>query len=146
MSQRRHVALFAGLGGFIVAAQRCNFETTFANDIDPKCAATLKASFPGLRVSDTDVTKLSVAEELTELGPIDLLSAGPCQSFSAAGSCKGFDDPRGRLFFEIPRICKDLETPPKVLILENVSYLKLFDNGSRLTKNPSPSQGCRLLG
>ena len=134
MTVRTHLALFAGLGGFIVAANRCGFKTIFANDFENACVETLKNTFPNLKVSGTDISKLSVHEEMADLGPIDLLSAGfPCQSFSPAGSNKGFDDERGKLFFEVPRICSELPEPPKVLILENVSFLKLFENGSRLS-------------
>jgi DNA (cytosine-5)-methyltransferase 1 len=133
MTKRTHLALFAGLGGFITAANRCGYETVFANDVERSCLDTLTATFPDLKISGTDVTELSVQDELAGLGPIDLLSGGfPCQSFSGAGSNQGFDDPRGKLFFEIVRICKDLPEPPKVLLLENVSHLKIFDNGSRL--------------
>ena len=130
---RTHLALFAGLGGFITAGNRVGFKTVFANDYERACVETLKTTFPGLNVSGTDISKLSVEDELANLGPIDLLSGGfPCQSFSGAGANLGFDDPRGQLFFEIIRICKQLPEPPKVLVLENVSFLKHFDNGSRL--------------
>lgn len=105
MMKRTHVALFAGLGGFITATNRCGFQTVFANDIEHACISAIKTTFPDIKTSKTDITKLSVKDELTDLGPIDLLSAGfPCQSFSNAGRCKGFDDPRGQLFFEIPRL------------------------------------------
>ena len=133
MKKRTHVALFAGLGGFVAASHRAGFETIFANDVEPSCVKTLRATYPGLNVSDQDVTQIDPARDLDELGPIDLLTAGfPCQSFSGAGECKGFEDERGKLFFEIPRICKQLKVPPKVILLENVAHLKLFDNGSRL--------------
>ena len=134
MSKKTHVALFAGLGGFIVATDKCGYKTVFANDCDQACVGTLESTFPKLRVSATDVTKLSVDEELSGVGPIDLLSAGfPCQPFSGAGSNKGFSDPRGELFREITRICNELPEPPKVLLLENVSHLKIFENGARLS-------------
>ena len=110
------------------------FQTVFANDFEASCVQTLQHSFSRLKVSGTDITQLSVDKELADVGPVDLLSGGfPCQSFSNAGSNLGFDDPRGRLFFEIVRICKEMQEPPKVLLLENVSFLKHFDNGSRLT-------------
>lgn len=134
MDKKTHVALFAGLGGFIIAADKCGYKTMFANDCDSACVETLKTTFPDVKVSATDITKLSVSEELSDIGRIDLLSAGfPCQPFSNAGSNKGFDDPRGKLFHEIIRICSELPEPPRILLLENVSFLKTFDNGSRLS-------------
>ena len=60
------------------------------------------------------------------MGAVDLLAAGfPCQSFSQAGDRRGFEDPRGRLFFEIPRILREfaLEQQPKLVVLENVPYV-----------------------
>lgn len=54
---------------------------------------------------------------------VDLLIGGsPCQSFSIAGNQKGFEDPRGQLFFEYVRILKEVK--PKFFILENVSSMK----------------------
>ena len=132
--KKNHVALFAGLGGFITAGNRAGFETVYANDNDPFCCETLKATFPNLRISQTDVRQISVQNEFSQIDEIDLLSAGfPCQSFSNAGENKGFDDDRGKLFFEIIRLCKELNNPPKVIILENVPFMKIFDNGSRLS-------------
>ena len=53
---------------------------------------------------------VSVENELKNVGEIDLLSAGfPCQSFSNAGDNKGFDDERGKLFFEIVKFVKNSE-------------------------------------
>jgi len=58
----------------------------------------------------------------------DLLVAGiPCQSFSAAGKRKLFDDPRGQLFFEYARILE--ERQPTAFILENVPALSTADGG-----------------
>ena len=51
----------------------------------------------------------------------DLLCRGfPCQSFSIAGSRRGFADPRGTLFFEIARLTEAKR--PAYLLLENVPY------------------------
>lgn len=131
--KRNHVALFAGLGGFIVAANKAGYKTIFANDFEASCVSTLKATFPKTTISSTDIAKLSVEDELQGLDAIDLLSAGfPCQPFSGAGENLGYEDPRGQLFFEIIRLCRELPEPPKVLLLENVSMLKIFDNGARL--------------
>ena len=48
--KKNHMALFAGLGGFITAAKRAGFETVYANDNDPYCCKTLKATFPDLKL------------------------------------------------------------------------------------------------
>ena len=128
MSRKKsHVALFAGLGGFITAANRAGFETIYANDNDPYCCRTLNETYPDLNVSQTDIRKISVENELKKIDGVDLLSAGfPCQSFSPAGDNMGFDDERGQLFFEIVRICKELNEPPKVVMLE--SSVKIIEN------------------
>ena len=77
---------------------------------------------------DLDPSGYSELEE-----SVDVLSAGfPCQSFSVAGENLGFDDERGKLFFKIPDICKRMRRFPKVLLLENVPYLKIYDGGARL--------------
>jgi len=66
-------------------------------------------------------------DDATTLDPndipdFDILVGGiPCQSWSAAGLRRGFDDERGQLFFEYARI---LETrKPPLFILENVPRL-----------------------
>ena len=134
MAQKTHLALFAGLGGFIVACNRKGYKTIFANDFEKSCCETLENTFPDVPVDSTDIRDLKIPKEIKNGSPIDILSGGfPCQSFSNAGEMAGFDDPRGKLFFEIPRICKEFKSPPKVLLLENVPHLKTFDNGSRLS-------------
>jgi DNA-cytosine methyltransferase len=51
--------------------------------------------------------------------PIDFMAGGfPCPSFSVAGKGKGFDDPRGQVFWEIVRL-KDV-LKPKWFLFENV--------------------------
>ena len=130
---RTHVALFAGLGGFIASCDRAGYKTIFATDIEKHCVQTIKHTFPDVPVRQEDITRLSLAKEIGVNQVVDLLSAGfPCQSFSTAGTNLGFDDERGKLFFEIPRLIKELTNPPKVVLLENVPNLKIFDNGSRL--------------
>ena len=134
MKIRTHVALFAGLGGFIAAANRAGLKTIYANDNDHHCYETLKETYPDVKVSKQSITEISAENESIFQEEIDVLSAGfPCQSFSAAGDNLGFEDPRGKLFFDIVRLCKEASSPPKILLLENVSYLKQFNDGSRLT-------------
>ena len=71
-----------------------------------------------------DITKINPAE----LPDFDLLVGGfPCQAFSVAGLCRGFDDTRGTLFFDIARILR--EKQPRLFLLENVKGLLSHDVG-----------------
>ena len=139
-----HVSLFAGLGGFIAAANRAKIQTIFATDLENHCVKTIENSFPGVPVASKNIVDLNFSDHFDTKTQIDILSAGfPCQSFSTAGSNLGFEDPRGKLFFEIPRLIETLTNPPKVVLLENVPHLKIFDNGSRLSR---VIQELRMLG
>jgi DNA (cytosine-5)-methyltransferase 1 len=61
----------------------------------------------------------------------DLLFAGfPCQSFSNVGYRRGFDDPRGQLFFYILDLLDYYN--PRFFILENVQKIHTIKGGSLL--------------
>lgn len=122
-------SLFAGMGGFSLAFAQAGFSVIWANELDRWAAATHRANFPSTRMIEKSVTELSATADRLE--PVDVLTAGfPCQSFSIAGARRGFDDPRGRLFFEIPRILREFgENRPKIVILENVPHLLKHDSG-----------------
>ena len=139
-----HVSLFAGLGGFIAAANRRDIQTIFATDFEAHCIKTIQNSFPDVPVACKNIIDLNFSDHFNIETQIDILSAGfPCQSFSTAGANLGIEDPRGQLFFEIPRLIESLVNPPKVVLLENVPYLKMFDNGSRSSR---VIQELRMLG
>ena len=53
-----------------------------------------------------------------------------CQSFSLAGSRKGFEDTRGTLFFEYAKVVK--ETQPKYFLFENVKGMLSHDKGNTI--------------
>jgi DNA (cytosine-5)-methyltransferase 1 len=96
-------ALFAGIGGFCIGFEKHGVKTKWAIENDPSAVSIYKQNIKNVRVIDEDVRKVKVSE--FGLEPVDILHAGfPCQSFSQAGERKGFDDPRGMLFFEIVRL------------------------------------------
>lgn len=66
-----------------------------------------------------------------DLQAVDVLTAGfPCQPFSVAGAKLGFDDNRGRAFFEIIRLIGEFgDARPKILIFENVPHLLTHNRG-----------------
>ncbi len=52
---KTHVALFAGLGGFILATEKLGIKTILANEIDENCRKTLKNNFPKLKIEKKDM-------------------------------------------------------------------------------------------
>ena len=123
-SKRTVGCLFSGMGGFASGLAEAGFDIRWASDNDEFACATFRHRFPNVTLVEKDVRKLSV--DADSLASVDVLAAGfPCQSFSQAGGRRGLEDPRGRLFFEIPRLLTEFEPAqrPSLIILENVPYL-----------------------
>ena len=123
-------ALFAGIGGFCLGFEEAKFATRWAVELDEFAVKTYGANLEHVRLIERTIEAVSVAGD--NLEPVDVLHAGfPCQSFSQAGERKGFDDPRGRLFFEIIRLIGEFGTKrPKVLVLENAPFLRWGEGGA----------------
>ena len=117
-------SLFSGIGGIDLAFQQAGFDIVWANEFDRDAAKTYRHNFGGDHLVERDIK--SVRTE--DIPYFDVLVAGfPCQPFSIAGKQKGFEDPRGNLFFEIARIVKDKRPP--IIFLENVANLLEHDDG-----------------
>lgn len=100
--------LFSGMGGFASGLADAGFAISWANDNDAFACAAFRHRFPRVPVVESDVCSLSVQRH--DLAPVDVLAGGfPCQSFSQAGDRRGFEDPMGKLFFEIPRLLGEYE-------------------------------------
>lgn len=127
MSDFTFIDLFAGIGGFHVAAENNGGKCVFASEIDTHAKQAYFVNF-GLRPFG-DISKI-YADEVPDH---DLLLAGfPCQPFSIIGKQKGFDDMRGTLFFEIVRILQ--EKQPPAFVLENVKQLASHHKGHTLSR------------
>ncbi len=123
--------LFGGMGGLASGLAKAGFTIQWANDENSSACATFRYRLPSARVIEKDVRELSVVGD--DLTQVDVLVAGfPCQSFSLAGARRGFEDPRGKLFFEIPRLLKEFEPEkrPSLVVLENVPNLLHGADGS----------------
>lgn len=117
------VELFAGIGGFRLAAEQCGIRTLWANDICPKACEVYRSQF-----GDAEIRQGDIRELIDEIPSHDLLTAGfPCQPFSSAGQKKGFRDPRGLLFSVIVEVLR--RHRPRYFILENVKRLLLMEKG-----------------
>ena len=117
------VELFAGIGGFRLAADQSGIQTLWANDICPKACQVYRSQF-----GDAEIRQGDIRELIHEIPPHDLLTAGfPCQPFSSAGQKKGFRDPRGLLFSAIVDALRMHR--PRYFILENVKRLLFMEKG-----------------
>ena len=125
-------ALFAGIGGFCEGFRSEGIETAWAIDIDKRVERSYTKNYGEgrfIRADVTDVRQCVVADKSLE--PVDVIHAGfPCQSFSMAGDRRGFDDPRGLLFFELIRIIREFgDDKPSILVFENSPYLQIGERG-----------------
>ena len=133
-------SLFAGVGGICQAFKNAGFEVIWANEIDPNACKTYECNHRKTHLfakSIEDLTK----DELQKYGQIDILTAGfPCQPFSLAGHRLGFDDPRGKLFFNFITILK--WTQPKAFFLENVKNIMSHNEGKTIEKIRTSIENC----
>lgn len=120
-------SLFAGVGGICYAFKEASCDVLWANEIDSNACKTYKVNNKNTDLLECDIKDL----HNKDLQEIDILTAGfPCQPFSQAGHGKGFEDDRGELFFEVPKLLKKLK--PKAYLLENVRTLSTHNNGESL--------------
>lgn len=118
------IDLFAGIGGFRLAAQALGGRCVFSSEFDTNAQKTYCHNFG--EVPYGDITRIETKQAIPN--NFDLLFAGfPCQPFSIAGYRKGFDDTRGTLFYDIAEILKAKR--PKAIFLENVKNLASHDGG-----------------
>jgi len=118
-------SLFAGVGGICQGfknTKKCN--VIWSNELDQNACITYRENHKNTLLIEDDVKNISKEN----LENIDILTAGfPCQPFSQAGHGKGFDDERGKLFFEVVRLMDELQ--PKAYFLENVKTLSTHNKG-----------------
>lgn len=120
----RVCSLFSGIGGIDLGFIQAGFKIVWANEIDKDAAKTYKYNFGTEHLVEKDIRRICT----DDIPDFDVLVAGfPCQPFSVLGKQKGFDDPRGQLFFEITRIVQTKQ--PQVVFLENVANLLEHDDG-----------------
>lgn len=126
MAKKKTVcSMFAGIGGIDLAFEQAGFKVVWANEIDKYACRTYRLNFGDDYLVEADIQEVS-----TDTIPhCDILVAGfPCQAFSSVGLKKGFEDPRGNLFFETARVIA--ATKPDCVFFENVSNLVKHDSGN----------------
>lgn len=118
------VDLFAGLGGFHLAAAKLGGECVFASELQADLRELYKVNHGVCAAGDINFVSIG------DIPDHDLLCAGfPCQPFSKAGAQLGWRDAvRGTLFFKIAEILELRR--PEFVVLENVANFVRHDDGN----------------
>ena len=117
--------MFSGIGGFREGLTRAGGFTCVGHcEIDKYANRSYNALFDTKGEWFVEDARKADPETMPEFR---LLCGGfPCQTFSIAGSRKGFGDPRGTLFFELARLAEARKPP--YLLFENVVGLINHDH------------------
>ena len=122
----RFIDMFSGIGGFREGLTRAEGFTCVGHcEIDKYANRSYNALFD--TKGEWFIEDARKADPST-MPDFQLLCGGfPCQTFSIAGTRKGFGDPRGTLFFELARLAEARKPP--YLLFENVPGLLSHDGG-----------------
>ena len=124
------LSLFSGCGGLDLGFEKAGFDIPIANEFDKNIWKTFEVNHPQTKLLKEDIRKIDAKTLPKDIDGI--IGGPPCQSWSEAGSIKGIEDDRGKLFFEYIRILKSVQ--PKFFLAENVSGM-LADRHSEAVKN-----------
>lgn len=111
------ISLFAGIGGFDLAFERCGAEVVMQCELDKFCQSVLKRHWPKARLA-ADITKLAPE---TMPDAVVWTAGFPCQDVSLARGNHGRNGLKGAhtsLFFRLMELAEVKK--PEVILLENV--------------------------
>ncbi len=109
------IGLFSGAGGLDLGFSNAGFELIWANEYDSTIWKTYKKNHKTF-LDTRDIREIS-SDEIPDCDGI--IGGPPCQSWSEAGSLKGIEDSRGKLFYDFIRILGDKQ--PTFFVAENVA-------------------------
>ena len=117
MAKFTFIDLFAGIGGFRLAAESVGGKSLGFSEIARDAIQAYCQNF-----HESPDNNLGDITKLRTLPKHDFMTAGvPCQSWSIAGKKLGFDDDRGQLWNDTPYLLN--ESRPKAFLFENVKGL-----------------------
>lgn len=124
------ISLFSGCGGLDLGFERAGIEIPIANEYDPTIWETYKINHPSTKLIEGDIRNIQESDFPDDIDGI--IGGPPCQSWSEAGSLRGINDSRGKLFYDYIRILKSKQ--PKFFLAENVSGM-LANRHSEAVRN-----------
>jgi DNA (cytosine-5)-methyltransferase 3A len=118
------LSLFDGISMTLASLKKLNtpVEIYDAFEIDKYAIQISKKNHPEINHHGS-----VIGVDFTKFEGYDLLVGGfPCQPYSAAGKQHGFEDPRGKLFFDLIRALQQVN--PKYFLFENVVMKKEYSD------------------
>lgn len=119
MDKLRELALFAGIGGGILAGKQLGWECVCAVEINKYCQQVLLK-----RQAEGHLPKFPIWDDVSTFdgrpwrGRVDIVSGGfPCQDISAAGTGLGINGARSGLWGQMARIISEIQ--PQFAFIEN---------------------------
>lgn len=119
-----HLDLFAGIGGFALAARNVGltFDRHYYSEVDPKASRVYAKNFPSA-IALGDITKIDGKQLKNEIGEseeIVICGGSPCQDASTGKrNAQGINGPKSSLWQHYRRLIDELE--PKLIVWENVA-------------------------
>lgn len=111
------ISLFSGCGGLDLGFEKAGFEIPIANEFDKNIWKTYEINHKNTKLIKGDIRNIKEEDFPDDVDGI--IGGPPCQSWSEAGSLRGIDDERGKLFYDYIRILKYVK--PKFFLAENVN-------------------------
>lgn len=125
----RLVSLFSGAGGLDKGFELAGFKTVWANEYDKEIWETYQRNFPDVFLDKRSINDLSISDIPDCEG---IIGGPPCQSWSEAGTLRGINDKRGKLFFDFIDILKAKQ--PLFFLAENVSGMLALRHSESIQK------------
>lgn len=111
------ISLFSGCGGLDLGFEKAGFEIPVANEFDKKIWDTFEINHRNTKLIKGDIRDIREADFPDSIDGI--IGGPPCQSWSEAGTLRGINDERGKLFYDYIRVLRSKQ--PKFFLAENVS-------------------------
>lgn len=132
------ISLFSGCGGLDLGFEKAGFRIPIANEFDPTIWETFKINHPQTKLIEGDIRDID--ENVFPNNVDGIIGGPPCQSWSEAGSLRGINDSRGKLFYDYIRILKKVK--PKFFLAENVPGMLAYRHRDAVSNIISMFENC----
>jgi len=142
------IDLFCGAGGLSLGAHFAGYRTALAVDVDANLTSSFGENFPGVKLLQKDLSKVSGQFLLGQAGlkaneVSGIIGGPPCQGFSLMGR-RDATDPRNALIGHFFRLVGEIK--PQFFVMENVPGILLGNAKQALDDLIDGLKGYEILG